>query len=78
MIFCSFQDGQEGLGNLSCKKRGNGVAHLDVLLRAIPEEEVVVRESLQARGFAYRKASALHRVGMYEIVPVLGDVACNG
>src|SRR5690606_38660843 len=47
------------------------------LLRAVPEEEVVVRKRLKPGGLANREASALPGIVMDEVVTVLCDVAGN-
>src|SRR5688572_30181873 len=61
--------------NLPCEKRRDGVADLHELLRAIALKEVVVRKCLQSGGLADCQASALHQVGVDEVVAVLRDMA---
>lgn len=48
---------------------------MNVLLRPIAEEEIVVREGLKAGRLAHGEAAALHRIGVNEVVPILRDVA---
>jgi hypothetical protein len=55
-----------------------GVADLDVLRASWSLEEVVVGKGLQSGGFPYREAAALRRVKVYEMVPVLRQVGCDG
>lgn len=64
--------------NLPCQERRDGIPDLDVLLRPIAEEQIVVGEGLKAGGFADSQAAALPRIRMDEVVSVLGDVAGNG
>jgi hypothetical protein len=54
---------------------GHSVSDLDVLLSAIPEEQVVVGECLQLGCFMHGQAAALHRVGMNEVVAILDPKA---
>ena len=65
---------RERQGDLVRQERRNGVAHLNVLLRAGPMEEVVVRKRLETRHFPHGEAPALTRVRMNEIVAVLRQV----
>ena len=68
----------ECVGNLFGKKGRDCIAHLDVLLGAISLEEIIVRERLDAGGLPDGKAATLLRVGMNEVVPILGDVTGYG
>ena len=61
-----------------CEERRNGVAHLDVLLRARPVKEVVVRKRLETRHFSHGETPALTRIWMNEVVAVLRQVARDG
>lgn len=67
-------------GNLTGEVGRDSIADLMILLRAIAAEIVIIGERLQPRCFADREASALQRVRMDEIVPVLRDVRrdCRG
>lgn len=65
------------LGDLMRQPRWHGIADLDILLRAVSKEQVVVRKSLQPRSFSDRQASALQRIGMDVIVTILRNVAGN-
>ena len=68
------QNVPQGSSNLMGEKGWDSVAHLGVLLRTAPVEEVVVPERLEACHFPHRKASALTRVRVNEIVAILGNV----
>ena len=63
--------------DLPGEPRRNCVANLCVLFRAIALEEVVIRKRLKAGGISHRQAATLGRVGMDEVMPVLGDVGDN-
>src|SRR5690606_10777069 len=64
--------------NLPGKKRWNRIPHLVILISSPAHEEVVVRERLCPGRLAHRKASALVRVMMDEVMPILRDVADYG
>ena len=64
--------------DLPCKERRNCVSDLDILLGPIAEEQVVVGEGLQPSGLAHGQAPALHRIGMDEVMSILGDMARYG
>ena len=72
------EDRQNGFCDLHGKERRHGVSNLDILLCAVTEEAVIVGKGLQPSGLANSQAAALRRVGMNEIMPVLGDVAGYG
>ena len=63
--------------NLPGKERRHCISNLHILLGPISKEEIIIREGLQASGLTHRQATALQRVGMDEVVPVLGDMACD-
>lgn len=69
---------QDHAGDLAGKKRWDRVADLRVLLGPVTGEEVVVLEGLETCSLTHREASALRRIGMDEVVPVLGDVSDDG
>ena len=69
---------QDKHGNLPRKKRRYSIANLDILLRAVAEEQVIVGKGLQTSSFANRKATALDRIGVNEVVAILRDVARDG
>ena len=56
---------------------GDRVSDLNVLFGTRATEEVVVRESLQSCRFANGQAAALCGVMVYEVVTILGHVACD-
>ena len=59
-------------------ERWNRISNLNILLRPVAEEQVVVREGLQPGGLAHRQATTLRRVWMNEVVPVFRDVTGHG
>ena len=70
----SFHELQDHSGDLASEARRDRVAYLRVLLGTVAGEEVVVLEGLETCSLTHREASALRRIGMDEVVPVLGDV----
>ncbi|MNG27253.1 hypothetical protein D3C84_1123490 [compost metagenome] len=64
-------DPVDHLCDLPSQQRRHGVTHLMELLGAIPLEEVVVREGLQARSLSYRQASTLVGIVMNEVMTIL-------
>ena len=60
------------------EERRHGIPDLHVLLSAIAEEDVVIRKCLKTGGFPDSQAATLDRVGVDEVVAILGDVAGNG
>lgn len=64
--------------DLQRQEWGYRIAHLSILLGSIPKEYVVIGESLQSRGFAHRQASALERIRVNEVMPILRDMARHG
>ena len=75
---CLSQDVLNNLANLLGKQRWHGVANLDVLGRAMATEEIIVWKCLQACGFANRQTSALQRIGMNIVVPILRNMRNDG
>lgn len=61
-------------GYLECEERRHGVSDLMVLLRAGSGKKVVVGKGLQARRLPNSEAATLHRVGVNEVMAILGDV----
>lgn len=61
--------------DLPSKKRRHRVSDLDILLGPVAQEQVVVGEGLQPGGLAHGQAAALHRIGMNEVMSILGDMA---
>lgn len=47
---------------------------LPVLVSAVAHEEVVIRECLQTRSLTHGQTTALRRIGVDEVMPVLADV----
>ena len=68
------QHTREGPGDLIGEERWNGVAHLNVLLRARAMKEVVVRKRLETCYLSHGEAPALTRIRMNEVVAVLRQV----
>lgn len=48
------------------------------LLSSVSLEKIVVRERLQTGGLSDRQGAALLRIGMDEVVSILGNMAGNG
>ena len=71
------QQAIENQGYLSRKEWWNCVAYLNILLRPVPLEKVVVGKGLEARRLTNRQTSTLSRVGVNEIMSVLRDMACD-
>ena len=69
------QKAPERRGDLVGKIRRDGVSHLHVLLRAVAMEEVVVGERLESGHLPHGETANLTRIGMNEVVAVLGEVA---
>ena len=72
------QDIPQGSSDLIRKIRRDGIADLDVLLRAAAVEEVVVRERLKTGHFPDGEATALARIVVNEVVAILGNVTRDG
>lgn len=64
--------------DLERQERRDSIAYLMILHGAWTAEEIVIREGLQPRRLAHRQGADLSRVGVDEIVSVLGDVAGHG
>lgn len=62
------------LGDFSREHWRDRIAHLAVLLRPIAFKEIVVGEGLQPRRLSHGQATALRRIVMDVVVPVLLDV----
>lgn len=56
----------------------DSIPDLYVLLSAIAKEDVVIRKRLQTGGFSDSQAATLDRIGVDEVVAVLGNVAGHG
>ena len=54
------------------------IANLDVLFSSWPAEEVIVWKGLKPCGLPDRKAASLHRVGVNEVMSILGNVTGDG
>ena len=65
------QRSPDSVCDLTCEKRRNGIPDLDVLLRSISLEDVVVRKSLQASRLTHGQAAALRGVRVNVVVPIL-------
>ena len=63
--------------NLVGKQRWDCVSNLVVLLCAVALKEIVVGKRLKPGGFPDGQTSALPGIGMYEVVPILRNVAGN-
>ena len=68
---------QDDRRDLLGEPRRNCVADLCVLFRAIALEKVVIRKRLKTGGLSHRQAATLGRIGMDEVMPVLGDMGDN-
>ena len=61
---------------MSSKKRRYGVSDLDILLCPVAKKQIIIGKCLQPSCFAHRQAPALDRIGVDEVMSILGDVAC--
>ena len=77
-----FRGNVKTCGNDLCdlvrQQRGYRIADLLVLGGAVPLEEIVVGEGLQACGLTHRQTAALPEIRVDEVVAVFGDVRCDG
>ena len=56
------------------QQRWNGIADLPILFGSIAFEEIVIRKGLQPSRLAHCEASALSRIGVDVVMPILLDV----
>ena len=73
----SAQNIRYDFSNLTGKQRRHCIPYLLILLRTVSFKKVIVWKALEPRSLADGQTSALQRIVMDEIVPVLSNMSCN-